>query len=51
VQLRDRVADGREHPLHLVLPALVDGELDAAGAEAPRLRRARRPVIELDPRA
>jgi hypothetical protein len=28
VQAPDRVADGLAHALHLVLPALVDGELD-----------------------
>ena len=48
MQSRDGVADGREHPLHLVLAAFVDAELDAAGPEAAGVRGARRPVVELD---
>jgi hypothetical protein len=35
----------------LVLAALVDAQLDAAGAETPRLGRACRAVVELDPLA
>ena len=34
MQPRHRVADGREHPLDLVLAALVEDELDATRAEA-----------------
>jgi hypothetical protein len=48
MQSGDRVADGREHSLHLVLAALVDGELDAARPEAAGGRRAGRPVVQLD---
>jgi hypothetical protein len=48
MQSRDGVADGRKHPLHLVLAALVDGKLDAPGPEAARVRWARRPVVQLD---
>jgi len=48
VQLRDGVADGREHPLHLVLAALVDGALDAAGAEMASGRGTSRAVVQLD---
>ena len=42
------MADGREHPLDLVLAALVEDELDATAAEAARPRRRRRAVVELD---
>jgi len=49
VQSRDGVPDGREHPLDLVLAALVNAQLDPAGAEAVGLRRARRAVVQLDP--
>src|SRR5262249_30597558 len=48
MQLPHRVADGREHPLHLVLAALVDRQLDAAGAEAAGARRGAAAVVEVD---
>src|SRR6266700_3320652 len=48
VQPPHGVADRLEHPLHLVLAALVERELDAAAAEAPRARRRRAAVVELD---
>ena len=34
MEVRDGVADGGEHPLHLVLASLVEDELDAAPAKA-----------------
>ena len=43
------VADGREHPLHLVLAALVDRQLDATRPEAVRLRGAERPSSSSTP--
>src|SRR5205085_10095729 len=48
VQARDRVADGLEHPLHLVLPAFVDRELDPGGAEPADAGGRRAAVVELD---
>src|SRR3954447_18404778 len=50
VQGGDGVADGLEHPLHLVLAALVDRELDRRGAEAPDAGGRRAAVLELEPR-
>ena len=48
VEAQDRVADRRAHPLHLVLAALVERELEPAGPQAAR-RGGRRPsVVELD---
>jgi hypothetical protein len=49
VQPRDRVADGGQHPLDLVLAPFVDGELDACAAQPAGARGRRRPVLELDP--
>ena len=43
-----RVADRLEHPPDLPVPALVEGELDPAGAEQPRARGRRPPVLQLD---
>ena len=43
-----RVADGLEHPPHLALAALVDGDLDAVGRESLHARGCRPPVVELD---
>ena len=40
--------DRREHPLHLVLAALVHDELDPARAEPPRARGSGPAVVELD---
>jgi len=42
------VADRGQHPLDLVLAALVERELDPPGAKPPRLRWGREPVVELD---
>ena len=47
VEARDRMADGGEHPLDLVLAALVEGQLDGRRREAPRLRWSGRAVVEL----
>src|SRR5579875_1650521 len=48
VESADRQADGREHPLDLMLAALVEHELDAAASQAARPSRRRRPVVQLD---
>ena len=48
MEARHRAADGGEHPLHLVLPSFVEDELGAPRGEAPRLRRRREAVLELD---
>src|SRR5438045_3839614 len=48
VQAPHRVPDGLEHALDLVLPALVECQLDKARAEAARLRGRRAAVVELD---
>ncbi len=42
------MADRLEHPLDLVVAALVEDELDAAAAEAARPRRRGEAVVELD---
>src|SRR5207249_789392 len=41
------VADGGEHPLDLVLPPLVEDELDPASAETARSRRRSAAVVEI----
>jgi hypothetical protein len=51
MQAGDRVPDGREHPLDLVLAAFVDAELDAARTESAGQRGAGQAVVELDPGA
>jgi len=43
------MAHGFEHPLHLVLAALVDRELDPRRAEPPHAGRRAAPVLQLDP--
>ena len=43
-----RMADRLEHPPHLPLAALVDGDLDAVGREPLRARGGRAAVVELD---
>jgi hypothetical protein len=43
------VADRGEHPLHLVLAAFVDAQLDGARAEEPGLGGSGRAVVEVDP--
>ena len=48
VQADDRVADRLAHPLHLVLAALVEDELDPVRAEAARACRRGAAVLELD---
>src|SRR5262245_34209332 len=48
VQPPDRVADGGEHPLYLVLAALVDRELDSARAEPACAGGRGTAVVELD---
>src|ERR671936_2611311 len=48
VEPTDRVADRCEHPLDLVLAALLDRELDFVRAEARCLGRRGRAVVELD---
>jgi hypothetical protein len=42
------MADRGEHPLHLVLAALVEHELDPAAAEPARPCGSGSPVLELD---
>jgi hypothetical protein len=42
------MADCFEHPLHLVVAALVDRQLDAVAAEEPGFRRRGDAVVELD---
>src|SRR4051794_20311001 len=41
------MADGGQHPLDLVLPSLVEHELDASRAETTGARRSRATVVEL----
>ena len=48
MQAEDRVPDGLEHPLHLVLAALVHRELDERRAEQAGTRGRGRAVVELD---
>jgi hypothetical protein len=48
MKARHRVADGDEHPLHLVLASLMENELDATRAETARFRGSREAVLELD---
>src|SRR5262249_57928732 len=48
VEAPDGVADGGQHPLHLMLAPLAECELDARGAETAGPRRRRLPVVELD---
>ena len=48
VQPPHPVADGLEHPLHLVLAAFVDRELHARGAERARPCRCGGAVVEVD---
>ena len=43
------MADGGEHPLHLVLAALVEDELDAAATQSASPGRRRGALLELDP--
>jgi hypothetical protein len=43
------MADGGEHPLHLVLPSLVEDELDAAAAEPASACRCGSAAVELHP--
>ena len=45
------MADGLEHPPHLALAALVDGDLDEVGREPAHARGRGDPVVELDPAA
>jgi hypothetical protein len=42
------VPDGGEHPLDLVLPPLVEDELDPASAETARSRRRSAAVVEIN---
>src|SRR5579884_236059 len=49
VEPTDRVTDGLEHPLHLVLASLVHGQLDTPAPEPAGARGRRSPVVELDP--
>jgi hypothetical protein len=48
VQPRDRVPHRGEHPLDLVLAALVDAQLDRRGSEQAGLRGGGQAVVELD---
>jgi hypothetical protein len=48
VEPRDRVTDGRKHPLDLVLAAFVDAQLDPVRAEAAGSGRRGRAVVQLD---
>jgi hypothetical protein len=48
VQAGDRVAERRQHPLHLVLSAFVDGQLEPRRAEAANPGGRRDAVVELD---
>src|SRR5437016_14419298 len=49
VEAPHRMADRLAHPLHLVLPPLVQGELDHRRAEKARVRRRGAAVVELHP--
>ena len=49
MERRDRVADRGQHPLHLVLSALVEGQLEPRWLEAPDPRGRGHAVVELHP--
>ena len=45
---RHRVSDGGEHPLHLVLTAFVEGQLQTGRRKTLSLGRRRRSIVQLD---
>jgi len=49
VEVADRMADRLAHPFHLMLPPLVQRELDRRRAESVCLRRRGAAIVEFDP--